>query len=86
MAEVTVYSTTMCPYCEGAKALLRKRGVEFTEVHMTRSADDRDKLTELTGGWSFPQVVINDNVVGGFEELRAIDRAGKLSDLLSLGG
>jgi glutaredoxin 3 len=84
MADVTVYSTTMCPFCDGAKALLRKRGVEFTEVNMTRSADDRDKLTALTGGWSFPQVVINGNVVGGFDELRAVDRAGKLDDLLAL--
>ncbi len=84
MADVTVYSTTMCPFCDGAKALLRKRGVEFTEVNMTRSADDRDKLTSLTGGWSFPQVVINGNVVGGFDELRAVDRAGKLDDLLTL--
>ena len=84
MADVTVYSTTMCPFCDGAKALLKKRGVDFTEINMTRSADDRDKLTELTGGWSFPQVVINGNVVGGFDELRAIDRAGKLDDLLTL--
>jgi glutaredoxin 3 len=84
MADVTVYSTTMCPFCEGAKALLKKRGVEFTEINMTRSADDRDKLTGLTGGWSFPQVVINGNVVGGFDELRAIDRAGKLNDLLAI--
>jgi glutaredoxin 3 len=84
MADVTVYSTTMCPYCEGAKALLKKRGVAFTEVNMTRSADDRDALTELTGGWSFPQVVINGNALGGFEELRAIDRAGKLDEALSL--
>ncbi|HET9073804.1 MAG TPA: glutaredoxin domain-containing protein [Solirubrobacteraceae bacterium] len=84
MAEVTLYSTTMCPYCEGAKALLRKRGVEFTEVHLSRSADDRDKLTQLTGGWSFPQVVINDHVVGGFDELRVIDRAGRLGELLAL--
>ena len=83
MSEVTIYSTTMCPYCEGAKALLKKRGVEFTEVNMTRSADDRDKLVELTGGFSFPQVVINGNVVGGFDELRAIDRAGKLPELLT---
>jgi glutaredoxin 3 len=84
MADVTVYSTTMCPFCEGAKALLKKRGVPFTEVNMTRSADDRDQLTKLTGGWSFPQVVINGNVVGGFDELRAVDRAGKLNDLLTL--
>jgi glutaredoxin 3 len=84
MAEVTVYSTTMCPFCVGAKALLTKRGVDFTEVNMTRSAEDRDKLIALTGGWSFPQVVINDHVVGGFDELRAIDRAGKLNELLTL--
>jgi glutaredoxin 3 len=84
MADVTVYSTTMCPFCEAAKSLLKKRGVAFTEIKMSRSAEDRDKLVALTGGWSFPQVVINDNVVGGFEELRAVDRAGKLADLLTL--
>jgi glutaredoxin 3 len=84
MADVTVYSTSMCPYCEGAKALLKKRGVDFTEVNLTRSADDRDTLTGLTGGWSFPQVVINGKVVGGFEELRAVDRAGKLNELLTI--
>ncbi|WP_249009474.1 glutaredoxin domain-containing protein [Conexibacter sp. DBS9H8] len=84
MAEVTVYSTTMCPFCEGAKALLKKRGVSFNEIMMSRSTEDRDKLVALTGGWSFPQVVVGDNVVGGFEELRAVDRAGKLSELLTL--
>ncbi|MBO0769292.1 MAG: glutaredoxin 3 [Solirubrobacterales bacterium] len=83
-ADVKVYTTTMCPYCEGAKALLKKRGVSYEEVNMTRSADDRDKLVELTGGQSFPQIVINQNVVGGFDELRAVDRAGKLQDLLNI--
>ncbi len=83
MSDVTVYSTNMCPFCDGAKALLRKRGVDYEEIVLSRSAEDRDQLTSLTGGWSFPQIIIHGNVVGGFDELRAVDRAGKLDELLA---
>ena len=81
-ARVVVYSTDACPFCEGAKTLLSKRGVPYTEIKKNRSVEDRDELVQATGGLSFPQVVIDNKAIGGFEELRALDRAGKLDRLL----
>jgi glutaredoxin 3 len=73
----------MCPYCEAAKALLRKREIPFEEINLARDPDSRERLMSETGGFTFPQVVIDGEVVGGFEELRAADRTGELNELLA---
>jgi glutaredoxin 3 len=83
MPSITVYSTVMCPYCEAAKALLRKRGVPYEEINLSRDPDGRDRLVAETGGLTFPQIVIDGEVLGGFQELRAADRSGRLNDLLA---
>lgn len=71
MPEVTVYTTTPCPWCERAKALLRKRGMEFEEINMARDPEGRQRLVELTGMMTFPQVIIDGRVVGGYDQLHA---------------
>lgn len=71
MPEVTVYTTTPCPWCDRAKALLRAKGLEFEEINMARDPEGRQRLVELTGMMTFPQVIIDGRVVGGFEQLRA---------------
>ncbi len=83
MKPVTVYTTEMCPFCRSAKALLDKRGVAYDEVNLARDPDARGKLQEVTGGFTFPQIVIGDHAVGGFQELREADRSGTLSELLA---
>jgi glutaredoxin 3 len=69
--EVTVYTTTPCPWCERAKALLRKKGLEFEEINMARDPEGRQRLVELTGMMTFPQVIIDGRVVGGYDQLHA---------------
>jgi glutaredoxin 3 len=80
---VTVYSTDPCSFCVQAKALLRKRGIEFTEINLAKDPAGRAELADRTGMMSFPQIVIDGEVVGGFQELVQADRSGRLSELLA---
>ncbi|MGD0197986.1 MAG: glutaredoxin domain-containing protein [Solirubrobacteraceae bacterium] len=83
MPQITVYTTTPCPFCSQAKALLSKRGARFEEINLDRDADGRAKLVEQTGMMTFPQVIIDGELVGGFMELREADQSGRLRELLS---
>jgi glutaredoxin 3 len=81
MANITVYTTDPCSFCTRAKALLTMRGLEFDEVNLAKDPSGRAQLVERTGMMSFPQVVIDDEVVGGFMELVQADRSGRLREL-----
>ena len=83
MKSITVYTTDHCPYCSSAKTLLTKRSIEYEEINLARDPDGRAKLAELTGMITFPQIVIDGESLGGFQELLAADRAGRLPDLLA---
>jgi glutaredoxin 3 len=83
MKPVTLYTTDMCPYCRSAKTLLDRRGVSYEEINLARDPDSRRELAELTGLVTFPQVVIDGKSIGGFQELLAADRAGRLTELLA---
>jgi glutaredoxin 3 len=83
MAPVTVYSTTWCPWCDRAKALLNARGIAFDDVNIEREPDFRQKLVDLTGGFTVPQIVIGEKPIGGFQQLRALDASGRLGELLA---
>jgi glutaredoxin 3 len=83
MAEVIVYTTDPCPYCTRVKALLAKRGIEYSEINLARDADGRTELAERTGMLSFPQVLIDGTLVGGFDQTLAADKSGKLAELLA---
>ncbi len=83
MRSVIVYTTDHCSLCTSAKALLDKRGIEYTEVNLSRDPDGRIELQQRTGMFTFPQVVIDERLVGGFRELLAADREGRLQDLLA---
>jgi len=81
--KVTMYSTAVCPYCVRAEALLRQRGVQ--EIHKVRIDEDpaeRDRMIEITGRRTVPQIFIGETHVGGFDDLSALDRAGGLMPLL----
>jgi glutaredoxin 3 len=83
MKPVTVYTTDYCPYCRSAKALLDKRGVAYEEINLARDPDARMRLQEITGMVTFPQIVIDGTSIGGFDQLLAADRSGRLPGLLA---
>lgn len=83
-AEVKVYSTTFCPYCVRAKQLLERKGVAFTEINLDQEAPEvRVDLTQKTNHRTVPQIFINDQFIGGFDQLYALEKDGKLNDLLA---
>jgi len=77
-ATVTVYTTTYCPYCVRAKALLTRRGVPFTEVNVEGDDEKRDWLVKTTGRRTVPQIFLGDEAVGGSDDLHALDASGAL--------
>jgi glutaredoxin 3 len=83
MARVLVYTRPQCPFCVGAKALLRRKGVPFEEIDVGADATLREKMIEESGRRTVPQIFINDVSIGGFEELRALDQDGRLDRLLA---
>jgi glutaredoxin 3 len=83
MKNVTVYTTDHCSLCVSAKALLERRGIGYEEINLARDPDSRAKLQRVTGMFSFPQIVIGEEPIGGFTELLAADREGRLTGLLA---
>jgi glutaredoxin 3 len=83
MARVRVYSTRWCGYCVRAKALLESRGIEYEEISLDDDPAFRQKLFDLTGGWSVPQILIDGRPIGGYTELWRLDRDGRLGDELA---
>ncbi|WP_300553792.1 glutaredoxin 3 [Maricaulis sp.] len=84
MAQVTIYTRPMCGYCARAVSLLKKKGVDFNEID---AGFDREKRAEMVqrsnGGNTFPQIFINDDHIGGCDDMMALERAGKLDALLA---
>jgi glutaredoxin 3 len=83
MTVVTLYTTDNCSKCVGAKALLAKRGIGYREINLAKDPDGRTELLARTGMFTFPQIVIGDETIGGFEDLIRADRAGLLKQLLA---
>ena len=87
MARVQVYSTTYCPFCTRAKALLKQKGVAFEEIDVTDDDDLRERMVELSGGRrTVPEIFINGKIVGGYDELRTLEVRGELDRLLAEAG
>jgi glutaredoxin 3 len=83
MRQVTLYTTEACPFCTSAKTLLARRGITYEEINLARDPDGRAELQERTGMFTFPQILVGEQALGGFTELLAADRAGKLGELLA---
>jgi len=81
MTRIRMYSTTWCGYCIRAKALLDRRGLEYEEIVMDDDPAFRQKLLEMTGRWTVPQIFIDDVPIGGYTELWTLDRDGRLDEL-----
>ena len=83
MANISMYCTGVCPYCTMAERLLQGKGVNaIDKIRVDLSPEKRAEMMERTGRRTVPQIYIDDYHVGGFDDLSALDRAGKLDPLL----
>jgi len=83
MTKITMYSTRVCPYCVMAERLLVSKGVEITEkILVDVDSVRREEMMARTGRRTVPQIFIGETHVGGFDDLSALDKAGKLDPLL----
>lgn len=83
MARVIIYTTTICPYCVRAKMLLQRKGVPYEEIDVSGDHAARQALVERTRQRTVPQIFINDEHIGGCDELYALERAGQLDAKLA---
>lgn len=85
MADVTIYTTMLCPYCFRAKALLDQKGVAYNEIDVGMDPDKRAEMeTRANGGYTVPQIFINDQHIGGSDELAALEATGRLDGMLAV--
>jgi glutaredoxin 3 len=84
MIPIQIYTTRYCPYCHAAKRLLLQKGREFDEIDVSGDAKGRSQMVKRANGrMTVPQIFIGATHVGGYDDLHALDRAGKLDDLLA---
>lgn len=83
-AKVEIYTWATCPFCIRAKSLLKNKEVDFIEYSIDGDENARDKMAQRANGRrSLPQIFINDNHIGGCDDIHALDRQGKLDELLA---
>ena len=80
---VIIYSTSWCPSCVSAKRLLESKNIAFKEINIEQENISREKLTEISGAGTVPQIMINNKSIGGFDKLLQLDQSGKLNKLLN---
>jgi len=87
MPPVEIYTTRYCPFCNAAKALLKRKGVTYSEIDVGGDFDRREEMIQRANGrMTVPQIFIGTAHVGGSDELLALERAGKLDPLLARAG
>lgn len=84
MKPVTIYTTPYCGYCLAAKRLLAEKGVSFSEIDVAGDSARRAEMSQRSkGGRTVPQIFVGDAHIGGFDDMSALDRAGKLDPILA---
>lgn len=83
MARIQIYTTRWCGYCDRAKALLEQKGLAYEEIALDDDPAFRQRIRDLTGGWTVPQILIDASPIGGYTELRRLDLDGRLDSLLA---
>jgi glutaredoxin 3 len=84
MAKIVMYSTAVCPYCIRAEQLLQRKGITVIEkIRLDLQPELRISMVALTGRRTVPQIFINDQHIGGYDDLAALDQAGGLNALLA---
>jgi len=82
MKRVQMYSTGMCPFCIMAKRLLSQKGVAVDEIRVDEDQSRREEMMRITGRRTVPQIFVGETHVGGYDDLSAMNSAGKLDPLL----
>lgn len=82
MATVTIYTTPICPFCLSAKSLLKRKGVAFEEVDVSRNPTLREEMTRMAGSHTVPQVFVDERHIGDCSEIHALDKEGRLDALI----
>jgi GrxC family glutaredoxin len=82
MAKIVIYTTSYCPYCFGAKAFLRSKNVEFEEIDVTDDPPRRAEMERRSARRTVPQIFIDDQSIGGYDDVRRLDATGELDRLL----
>ncbi|MEO7430658.1 MAG: glutaredoxin 3 [Dokdonella sp.] len=86
MHKVLIFSTAICPYCVSAKNFLKQRGLDYEEVRVDLDLSRREEMLTRSGGRrTVPQIFINETHVGGFDDLVAAERSGRLRELVESG-
>jgi glutaredoxin 3 len=86
MSSVEIYTARFCPYCSAAKALLKRKGVSYSEIDVSSDFERREEMVQRANGrMTVPQIFISTTHVGGSDELHALERAGRLDSLLAGG-
>jgi len=83
MATVTLYGTDTCVWCGAARLLLKKKGVAYDDVLVNKDPARREEMEARSGRQSVPQIFAGDRLIGGYDELAALDAAGELDDILA---
>ncbi len=79
-----IYTTSWCPYCRNAKILLDSKDISYEEIDIEKMGISRADLAKRTGSMSVPQIVINDEPIGGFDNLQALEQSGELEKKLNM--
>lgn len=82
MQKIILYTTQTCPYCTYAKKLLDKKELHYTEIRVDLNPVMRDEMINLTGRRTVPQIIIDGEPIGGFDDLHALDVSGKLDEMI----
>jgi glutaredoxin 3 len=84
MARVVIYTTSYCPYCAAAKALLRSKNLQFEEIDVSEDPAHRAKMEKLSQRRTVPQIFIDGKPIGGYDDARQLDASGELDSLLGI--
>jgi glutaredoxin 3 len=82
LSNVVIYTTTYCPYCRAAKAFLDGKGVKYKEIDVTKDPAKKRGVMEEIGWKTVPIILINEKLIGGYDQLRGLEREGKLDEVL----
>lgn len=82
MPKVTIYTKGYCPFCDRAKDLFKRKGITYDEISLDGKPEAFTELKMKTGMMTVPQIFIGDQLVGGYQELSALEREAKLDPLL----
>ena len=82
MSVVKIYTTSSCPFCVAAKRFLSEKGLEFEEINLTGKSDELMALKKKTGLMTVPQIFINENLIGGYTDLRELESKNELDAIL----